>query len=414
MLSLWSRNFTIYFVGAITSALGTTLAPIALGILIYTATGSTSDIAIVLAITTGMSLLGPFAGRVVDKANTRALLGWCNVARATSIAAFLFYHHNFGLNSFAVYGMTFANALLGIFMRPSMGSMMPRLVGLGNIVRANSLMGAAYSVTGVGGFVIGGMLVGIMGPETALFCNAASFLILGLAFFFIQEDLYAQESQMASGIRKAAAAVANRSTKEILLFIWQSGIVVMPVTIVFAGLATSPYRVEWPRLLTSMEAGFFFAFVAAGTAISSALIFRLKDRALDQKLFFLAIFALPVLTGLGYVAREPVMLLAIGAVLGFTTNFATSVSYSAIQSQLPQGARGRFFGVLQPLEQFPLFGVFLLMGAGVDALPAGVIFPLIAALLLCASFGVLWLVNKNTLFEKAVEAIQADRTAAAS
>ena len=67
MNKIWTLNFSLYTIGITFSAVGSSISGIALAVLIYRETGSTTDVAMILAISALASLLGPFCGRLITK-----------------------------------------------------------------------------------------------------------------------------------------------------------------------------------------------------------------------------------------------------------------------------------------------------------------------------------------------------------
>lgn len=358
MNTLWNRNFKIYVIGIFFSVFGNSISTIALASLIFQSTGDTTDIAIVFAIAALSSLIGPIFGQLIDNANIRKLLSVVDFARALSILLFLLVIETSGISAFAVYAFAAISSALGLLYRPSIGALMPKLVGIKNIVSANSVMGMIYSSTAIAGYFIGGILVSFVGSKNALIFDALTFVLMGGVFLSLQERGFHVEKQAQDTDENLPVGQSIMST---LSFIVSSGIIVIPLVIVVTGIAVAPFQVEWPRLLSDVDGGVFFALMAGGTACSSFIIYRLKEKALQKRWVVGALFCLGALTTLPGFLAVPATIMLTGLVLGFLAGFASSATFSAVQVQMPAHLRGRIFGILEPMEKLPLFVVFVII-----------------------------------------------------
>lgn len=102
-----------------------------------------------LAIVAATSLLGPIAGKLIDGARINRLLGVIDLARGLTTAAFVIVAAGWGVSELSIYAFAFLNGALSIVYRPSVGALIPKLVGPSNIVQANSAMGMIFSAMGV-------------------------------------------------------------------------------------------------------------------------------------------------------------------------------------------------------------------------------------------------------------------------
>ena len=78
--------------------------------------------------------------------------------------------------------------LIGQFFIIASGSVIPTLVEKDDLVKANSYFSITDNLTGLFGYAIGGVLIGLMGFNTLTAVNAASFLISGLLLLMIAVD----------------------------------------------------------------------------------------------------------------------------------------------------------------------------------------------------------------------------------
>ena len=401
MNKIWTLNFSLYTIGITFSILGSSISRIALAVLIYRETGNTTDVAMILAISALASLLGPFCGRLIDKINLRYLLSFLDFGRAATVVIFLRLIEIYGMSSALVYSYAAIAALLGLIYRPSTGAFMPGLVGVKNIVRANSVMGMLYNLTGIGGYFFGGVVVALYGAVNALYLDAVTFIVMGFIFLTLSEKNFYSETDSSDMPQKNEV-----STFSLLKTMVGSGIIAIPMVVVAMGIALAPLRVEWPRLLSVLDGGLFFALMALGAIMSSFVLYRWEDSALERRWVVFSLFSIIPLMLSPVLTTSKIPLMGVGIVLGFLTKFVSSATYSALQIQMPAQYRGRFFGLMEPMENIPLFLVFVSIGWADRYFSTAVIFVWCALVFAACAAGVSIVFIKRSVFAKARETIR--------
>lgn len=404
MPKIWTFNFTIYAIGMFFSVVGNTVSTLALALLIFRHTGQTSDIAIVFALNAIASIFAPFAGKLIDKTSVKYVLSYLDFARGFAIFGFLAWVNYNGLDQLVVYLFAALNALLGTIYRPTIGAFLPKLVGLANIVRANSVMGFVYSASGIVGYFFGGILVSLVGADWALFFDALSFIAMGGALLLIRDRQLIDASPLKTG-DDGSSNEAMKTPIQIVELMVRTGIVCVPMVSVVAMIALAPYQVEWPRLFESVDGGLFFAFESLGAAISSIVVYKLAIRALNKGALALSLLTIPLLVFAPVISKDLYFLFIVGLCLGFVTSFAFFTLYSSIQVQMPAKARGQIFGVMEPLERLPMFFVFLTIGQLNQMFGFEVVFGLASIVSVFGIGAIMLIVHKRSLFETAHETI---------
>lgn len=130
---------------------------------------------VLLAHTLPRAVLAPFAGRLADRHDRRALLVAGNLLRAVAVL---------GMLAAAVAGapatvqaLLFVRMALAAFTEPASGAALPQLVDAGQLAPANALLGATWSVLFAVGVAAGGLVTAWVGPVGALAIDAATFLV---------------------------------------------------------------------------------------------------------------------------------------------------------------------------------------------------------------------------------------------
>lgn len=117
--------------------------------------------------------LGPLAGTVSDRLDGRKLMVLCDLGQAALVGSMAFF-----LPPFAVLvGLVALTSVLSTLFLPAGRSAVPALVGRGNLTRANALLASSSNVSFAAGPALGGRLVASFGVRSALFLDAATFLV---------------------------------------------------------------------------------------------------------------------------------------------------------------------------------------------------------------------------------------------
>src|SRR5919204_137163 len=155
-----SRSFRWVWGGEAVSMLGDASYEVAFAWLVLSRTGSAGVLGAVLVVTAiPRGLLLPIGGAITDRFSPRLLMAAAHLVRGIAVAA---------LSAVAAAGMLaiwhlFAAALVfGVaeaFFWPATGSIMPSLVEVAALPRANALTGVAEQVSRLAGPMLGGALV---------------------------------------------------------------------------------------------------------------------------------------------------------------------------------------------------------------------------------------------------------------
>ncbi len=124
-------------------------------------------------------LVGPFAGVLVDRLNRKGLLIFSDMVRTVIVLMFLLVTSPDRL--WLIYVLSFLQFSLSALFDPARSAILPSLVAPHDLVRANMLGSATWSVMLAAGAAIGGLVAAGLGTGPALVIDAASFAVS--AFF---------------------------------------------------------------------------------------------------------------------------------------------------------------------------------------------------------------------------------------
>ncbi len=148
-------------------------------------------------------LVGPFAGVLVDRLNRKRLLIFSDSLRVVVVLLFLLATGPEWL--WLIYLLTVIQFSLSALFEPARSAIIPALVKPDDLVRANLLGSATWSVMLAAGAALGGLVAALFGTAIALCIDAASFAISALLIASIEwKPTSGQAAQPSPASREAA------------------------------------------------------------------------------------------------------------------------------------------------------------------------------------------------------------------
>ena len=177
--ALRGRNSRLYFLGQLTSAIGTGMTPVALSFAVLALRhASASDVGVVLAAQTVplvvFLLIGGVAG---DRFGRRHVMLAADVLRAsaeTALGAWILFGHP------PLWGFLLLPALVGTgtaFFMPSLTGLIPQIVSSDRLTQANALNGLTFSIGSIIGPAVAGVIVAASSPGWAILADALSYAL---------------------------------------------------------------------------------------------------------------------------------------------------------------------------------------------------------------------------------------------
>ncbi len=174
-----NRDFRNLTIGRFISQMGDWFNSVALFTLLLNLTGSGETIAIILIIKLLPTFFfGPLAGVVADRFNRKTIMIASNLLRGITVLGFLFIHR--ADQVWIVYALTALQVIFSTFFEPAESAAVPSLVRRQDLVTANALGGASWSVTLALGAAIGGFVTDAFGRDTAFIIDSISFFVSSL------------------------------------------------------------------------------------------------------------------------------------------------------------------------------------------------------------------------------------------
>jgi predicted MFS family arabinose efflux permease len=171
-----NRHFRRLTIGRLISQTGDWFNSVALFTLLLNLTGSGEAIGLVLIIKLlPQFLVGPLAGVVADRFNRKAIMIWADLLRGVLVFGFLFV--NRPEQVWIVYLLAGLEIILSSFFEPAESAAVPMIVRREELIAANALGGATWSLTLALGAALGGVVTDLFGRNTAFVIDAISYFI---------------------------------------------------------------------------------------------------------------------------------------------------------------------------------------------------------------------------------------------
>src|SRR5215469_8217501 len=180
-LELLARNpgFRRLFAGQLISQAGDWFNTVAIFTLLLSLSGSGQSLAFVLILKLIPSFfLGPLAGVAADRYNRKTIMMSADIIRGFTVLGLLLVRRPDQI--WIVYLLTTLEVTLATFFEPAKSAAIPGLVGRGDLVPANTLSGATWSVTLALGAALGGAVTDLFGRNTAFVIDSISFFLSAL------------------------------------------------------------------------------------------------------------------------------------------------------------------------------------------------------------------------------------------
>ena len=196
-----SRRFGL---GFLISVIGDELTKVAFVWFVYEKTGSAEALGILMLCFTGPIVVGGFlAGWLLDRFDRRLVMTVDNLVRGLFLALVPLLHLFGALEIWHVYVAAAVHGLLLMISLAGTPTMILALVPKEHLPAANALETLAYSIAGVVGPALAGILVATIGAPATVLLDVASYLLYAAILFSLRLSLPAPVRRAAVSIRAA-------------------------------------------------------------------------------------------------------------------------------------------------------------------------------------------------------------------
>lgn len=344
--------------------LGNWVGEIALAVLVFDETGSPLATA---ALFIGMHFLPAFLSQAVvaraEPIGTKAVLPALYLGEALTFCALALTVNSFSLA--LVVGLAIVDGTLAIAARAfTRASAAAVLTPADQLRQGNAVINVGFTGAGALGPALGGLIVAGLGVQAALFCDAASFVVVA-AMLALARALPQVKSQPETARRRFTAGIKyvrrNRALAALLVaqgaaFVFFTAVI--PIEIVYAKDTLGSGDSGYGALLSAWGVG-----MVAGSLVFTAV----GRRASLKHLLFFSTLAIG-LSYLGLAAAQSLLLACAAGAFGGIGNGVQWVSVmSAVQELTAEQFQARVVGLLEAVGK-AMPGVGFLLGGAIAAI----------------------------------------------
>jgi MFS family permease len=339
---LRSRDFSIMWIGALFSNIGTWMETVALGYYVADTTGKASWSAVVAA--AGFvpgAIVGPVGSAMADRLRRRRVLVITNAIAAVIAALLAWWVGTGDATPAGLALLAFVAGAVVMFGFPSFQVSLPDLVPREHLVAAVGLSNAQWNLGRIVGPSLAALAIAVGGIELALWCNAFSFLAVIVAVLMVRLPHRPGEPRpvfaaLADGVRFARTTPAMRR------------MVVVMIAVVFVG---APFIALVPQIATNVFGGgeastsILVTCQGIGAVAAAVTLGSVTARLGSWRVLVVSSFAFCAALVL-YGGAPVFAVAAFGLVLvGLTYGFAFTSFAGIAQQVAPDEMRGRVLAV---------------------------------------------------------------------
>jgi MFS family permease len=170
-----NRNFRRLWLAQIVSEIGDWFYTLSIYTLLLQLTGHASSVALALVLQVlPQTFVGPTAGVVNDRLRRKYVMIAADLVRFGVVLAMLLVRSRSTV--WLVYPLLLAETLMAAFFEPARSSVIPNIAAKGEVLIANTLSSATWSMNLLIGASVGGVVAAFFGRDAVFVLNALSFL----------------------------------------------------------------------------------------------------------------------------------------------------------------------------------------------------------------------------------------------
>lgn len=400
---LKQKDFFLLVLGSLISSIGTLMQDFALSLYVLKITGSGAKFASVLAIALIPELLlGPFMGVLADRFDRKKIIISLNFISGITVGiAAIIFKVNGSLSLPCIYALVIILSIISISFSPAMTAILPSIVKKEELLDANSLKTAVYSIGSIAAPLLAGLIFGLYGLLVILILNAVSFIFAAFSEIFMDipknktnnSNFSAKEfiNDFTTGLKFTAG---KRNIIAIIFMALIFNFAMSPL-----GDISFPYIVKNVFKCSDLQYGIFQAVLLSGMVIAPFICTLFLKNASFKKVIsistaiigiltiIVAIIVSPLYTNLFNSRFIPYITLTLVSLIIIV--LATSMNIFAgtmFQKEVPIDMMGRVGAVMNTLCMAIMPIGQIVFGTSLDSYPAYlVVFPA-ALILFLASF----------------------------
>ena len=174
-----NHNFRRLWLAQIVSEIGDWFYTLAIYSLLLQLTGRAGSVALALVLQVlPQTFIGPAAGVINDRVRRKQVMIIADVARMVIVFAMLLVRSRSTV--WMVYPLLLLETLMAAFFEPARSAVIPNIAAREDVILANTLSSATWSVNLLIGASVGGVVAAFLGRDAVFVLNALSFLASAL------------------------------------------------------------------------------------------------------------------------------------------------------------------------------------------------------------------------------------------
>ncbi len=174
-----NRNFRRLWLAQIVSEIGDWFYTLSIYTLLLQLTGQASSVALALVLQVlPQTLVGPMAGVINDRLRRKHVMIAADLVRCVVVLAMLFVRSRSMV--WLVYPLLLAETTMAAFFEPARSAVIPNIAAEAEVLVANTLSSATWSVNLLIGASVGGVVAAFFGRDAVFILNAVSFIASAL------------------------------------------------------------------------------------------------------------------------------------------------------------------------------------------------------------------------------------------
>lgn len=248
-----NRNFRRLWMAQIVSEVGDWFYTLSIYTLLLQLTGHASSVALALVLQVlPQTFIGPAAGVVNDRLRRKHVMIAADLVRCVVVLAMLLVRSRSTV--WLVYPLLLAETIMAAFFEPARSSVIPNIAARGEVLIANTLSSATWSVNLLIGASVGGLVAAFFGRDAVFVLNALSFLasaILITGMRFAEPHAESSASLLArdlvdfSPVLEGIRYVRNHKTLLPTVFAKAGELMIGPSWVIFTVLGAHEFAVHW-------------------------------------------------------------------------------------------------------------------------------------------------------------------------
>jgi predicted MFS family arabinose efflux permease len=248
-----NRNFRRLWMAQIVSEIGDWFYTLSIYTLLLQLTGHASSVALALVLQVlPQTFVGPMAGVVNDRLRRKHVMIAADLVRVIVVLAMLLVRSRSMV--WLVYPLLLVETIMAAFFEPARSSVIPNIAARGEVLVANTLASATWSVNLLIGASVGGLVAAFFGRDAVFILNALSFLasavlIAGMHFAEPHAESAAplrprdlvDYSPVLEGIRY----IRNHRTLLPTVFAKAGELMIGPSWVIFTVMGAHEFAVHW-------------------------------------------------------------------------------------------------------------------------------------------------------------------------